>query len=238
MIWAFGKVSQISIVAIAVVVSGLILTPLFNADQEASAGGGITPPVFCTNTFLPADPIEVRVERLSPDSFKMVAVEKELFDCVDSLQVPFVRENSVIITKLETKFGQDFFTNIDVIQCDKDLMFLTPVCTRPTFLPTITLPANCAPNQGVSFVEEASKSFPTTVGGNPVTATKFVIMEKEILLCELDPDTQIPAKIYEIFIFEELVNSQPFITIHTIICEKEVLTGTILGCQDFGTVIL
>jgi len=226
MTWAYRKNHLVALVAITIVTSGLLLGSLFNIEQ-AEAG------VNCENAFQPFDPLELSVDRQDFVRFITIAVEKESFDCGT-----FVRDVSVIITKIESRWGVDESTRIQVLQCDKDLNTLVPVCTKPSFLNTITTPANCLEKSGASFVEEDSFSFISDFQGKQRVFNKFVILEKEILQCGAPTPTSPPTKLYEVFTFEELLRNNPTIFIHTIICEKNIATGTVIACQDFGVVTL
>ena len=224
MTWAYRKNHLVALVAITIVTSGLLLGSLFNLEQEAEAG------VTCENAFQPFDPVELIVDRQHFQRFITMAVEKESFDCGT-----FVRDVSVIIKKIENRWGTDQSTTIQVLQCDKDLTTLVQVCTKPSFQSTITLPANCIAKQGVSFVEADSFTFIADFQGIPTVFNKFVILEKEILQCG---GVEIPTKLYEVFTLEDVAPGNPNILVHTIICEKNIATGTVIACQDFGEVTL
>jgi len=188
----------------------------------------------------PADPLEVSLtQHTKNDKFRTIIVEKEEFHCDRENETSFIREITVIIEKIENKFGKDLSTTITVIQCDKEALSdpinLVPTCTIVPIEDTVNFVA-C--NEDSSFMEMASISFPTTVGGNPTIVDKYVIVEKEILLCGFDPEFQIPNRVFEVFVLEEIVNQVPTITQHTIICEKDIIRGTMIACQDFGTSII
>jgi len=235
------KIVYVTITSIAFVLASLTI-PVFLFPQEASAG--VDPADTCSISSHPIDPLEVRVEQFTKnDNFRTLIVEKEAFDCNNTFGESFVREVTIIIDKVENKFGKDLSTTITVVNCNKTIIssaFTPPVpeCSLQPFANTISTDLGlCLEFQGKTFVEVGSTSFPTTVGGSPNLVTKFVIVEKEILLCQTI-DRPNPDKILEVFNIEEIVNQLPTITQHTIICEKEILTGAVIACQDFGTSII
>jgi len=236
------KIVYGTITSIAFVLTSLTI-PMFLFPQEASAG--VDPEDRCSISSHPIDPLEVRVEQFTKnDKFRTLIVEKEAFDC--SRVSSFVRDTTVIIDKVENKFGRDLSTTITVVNCNKTITSAAgplpppvPECSLQPFANTLSTDiAFCEEGTGKTFVEVGSTSFPTTIGGNPSLVTKYVIVEKEVLLCWSSQASIEADRILEVFNIEEIVNQLPTITQHTIICEKKIQTGSVIACQDFGTSII
>ena len=225
-------ISSFALVALVIFASG-------NFIQESHAGVTIS----CVNTFQPFDPLEVNVIP-NHKNFLTYIVEKETFDCVDSNgPVNFVREVAIILQTKEHIFGADRDNNgaapgnilITVIQCDKDLNGLVPNCQKYTPGTSVNL-VDCAPNTGASFMEMDSASMP--FGIPTLLSIKTVIVEKEIHECNLSPPlTGLPTSFGEVFNIEEFVNDNPP-TQKAVICEKDALTGFVVGCIEIPETVL
>jgi len=228
------SVTTISSVALV----GLVIFASSNFIQESHAGVSIT----CENTFLPLDPLEVNVISFQARYFTYI-VEKEVFDCVDSAgPVNFVREVTIILKIRENFRGVDLDMNgaapgkilITVIECDKNLDGLVPNCKKYTPGTSVNL-VGCAPNTGTSFMEMDSAS--VFFGSPPRKSIKTVIVEKEIHECNIDPDTLLPTSFGEVFNIEEFVdNAAP--TQKAVICQKEAISGFVVGCIEIPQKVL
>jgi len=157
--------------------------------------------------------------------------------------VNFVREVAIILQTKEHIFGADLDNNgaapgnilITVIQCDKALDGLIPNCISYTPGNSVDL-VDCAPNTGASFMEMDSGSIPFDTPTK--LSTKTVIVEKEIHECNLNPPiTGLPTSFGEVFNIEEFVNDNPP-TQKAVICEKDVLTGFVVGCIETSVTVL
>jgi len=227
------SVTTISSIALV----GLVIFASGNFIQESHEQVTVT----CENTFLPLDPLEVNVV-ITINEFVTYIVEKETFDCVDSTGDPFdfVREVAIVLKTRENKFGTDLDANggapgkilITVIQCDKSLDGLIPNCIRYTPGTSVSL-VDCLPNTGTSFLEMDSNSIPF---GTPTKLSiKTVIVEKEIHEC--NPISALPTSFGEVFNIEEFINSRPP-TQKAVICEKEAISGRVLGCIETPVIVL
>ena len=231
------SVTTISSIALV----GLVIFASGNFIEESHAEGN-GPTVTCVNTFQPLDPLEVNVVP-TIKNFVTYIVEKETFDCVDTTGDPFdfVREVAIVLKTTENKFGTDLDGNgaapgkilITVIQCDKALdNGLIPNCIRYTPGISVNL-VDCAPNTGTSFLEMDSGSIPF---GTPTKLSiKTVIVEKETHECNLI--SALPTSFGEVFNIEEFVNSRPP-TQKAVICEKEAISGIVLGCIETPVIVL
>ena len=224
--------SSVALVVLVILASG-------NFIQESHAGVTIS----CVNTFQPFDPLEVNI---IPDQkrFFTYIVEKETFDCVDTVgPVNFVREVAIVLKTKENLFGKDQDANgaapgnilITVIQCDKALDGLVPNCFKYTPGTSVNL-VGCSPNTGASFMEMDSASIPFSTP--TILSIKTVIVEKEIHECNLSPPiTGLPTMFGEVFNIEEFVNAKPP-TQKAVICQKEVNTGFVVGCIEIPEIVL
>ena len=179
----YGTVTSVALVL------AMLTIPGFLFSQEASAGIIAD---TCQHASDPVDPLEVRVEQFTNnDQFRTLVVEKEVFDCSTAGEESFVRDITIMIDKVENKFGTDLNTKIKVFKCDKLLISQgpsypgpIPQCSLVTIGNTLSTDLDsCEENTGETFVELGSVSFPTLVNGNPSKVTKFAIVEKEILRC-------------------------------------------------------
>jgi len=167
----------------------------------------------CAFAEVPDEPLDMSIAS-THKVFRTKIVEKENFFC-NFEGDPIAREIAIIIQIEESKRGVPKSSTIDVVQCDKHLNTLQIVCTTYQPASSINPVQSCSP--GASFV--AMDSGEIVFGETARVKVTTIIVEKEVISCVTDIANN-PTHIYDTFILEEMINTEP-LRYQTFVCEKD-----------------
>jgi len=245
-----------TIIVITATIALLGLSSVFITNQEALAEDhpreipergyeGIGGTISCVlNRDIPAEPFRVNIMETLV-GFHTVIMEKEIFDCIVTLEdkstFPVIFQDTLLIQFDENQFGKLRKSGIiiEFISCIKDLEFteLGPLCFNLGTPDEAINDLDCSGDKGTTeaFVDMDSASYNLFQKFGKLKVTyKTVIVEKEILDCVIfGTSNQVIA---EVFTIEEFVNGKVK-SFMWVVCEKDLELG-ILGCITSETPLL